>query len=84
MKKMNSHSASCPPQFAGTTVIGERGQLVIPKEVRDELKLKAGDKLVVLRHGENGPIILLPFEHMQHVMEEMTKGFASIQSALNQ
>jgi len=70
------------PQFVGTTVIGERGQLVIPKDVRDELKLKPGAKLVVLKHPDGGPIILFPMEQMQSVMEEMTKRFSVIQNAL--
>lgn len=32
----------------GTTVLGERGQVVIPKPARDIMKLKAGDVLLVL------------------------------------
>ncbi|MEO5927765.1 MAG: AbrB/MazE/SpoVT family DNA-binding domain-containing protein [Patescibacteria group bacterium] len=76
--------ADSAPQFVGTTVLGERGQLVIPKEVRDELKLEAGDKLVVFRHCDGGPIILFPADQMQKVMEEMTKRFASLKTALNQ
>src|SRR5690625_1043554 len=32
----------------GVATIGERGQIVLPKEARDTLELKAGDKLVVL------------------------------------
>ena len=46
----------------GTTVIGERGQIVIPKQARDLLELKSGDTLVVL--GDENPstkgIALLP------------------------
>lgn len=71
-----------PPQFVGTTVMGERGQLVIPKEVRDELKLKPGAKLVVLRHPGNGPIMLLPVEHVQAMMDKMTQQFNLIQSVI--
>ncbi len=37
----------------GTTRIGDRGQVVIPAEVRRALKLKAGDKLFVfVVHGK--------------------------------
>ena len=37
----------------GVATIGERGQIVLPKEARDTLELKAGDKLVVL--GDTSP-----------------------------
>lgn len=32
----------------GTTVLGARGQLVIPAEARKDLKLKPGDRLVIM------------------------------------
>lgn len=37
----------------GTAVLGERGQIVIPKEARAMLQLKAGDRVVVL--GDENP-----------------------------
>ncbi len=37
----------------GTTKIGDRGQIVIPTEIRKTLKLKAGDKLFTfVVHGK--------------------------------
>lgn len=32
----------------GTTSIGERGQVVIPSEAREELGIKSGEKFLVL------------------------------------
>lgn len=32
----------------GTVRVGERGQIVLPKETRDLFKIKPGDRLVVL------------------------------------
>ncbi|WP_312815119.1 helix-turn-helix domain-containing protein [Sedimentibacter sp.] len=37
----------------GTVTIGERGQIVLPKNARDTLKLQPGDTLVVL--GDSSP-----------------------------
>ena len=37
----------------GITVLGERGQVVIPKQARDLFRLKPGDRLVVL--GDEDP-----------------------------
>ena len=32
----------------GTVKVGERGQIIIPKEARDPFDIKAGDTLIVL------------------------------------
>lgn len=32
----------------GTVKVGERGQIIIPKEARDIFQIKAGDTLIVL------------------------------------
>ena len=56
----------------GSTVVGERGQLVIPKDIRDLANLKAGDKLMVVMH-KNGPIMLLSIDQMQGMMRQMSE-----------
>jgi AbrB family looped-hinge helix DNA binding protein len=45
-------------EFVGTTRIGEKGQLTVPKEYRDELGLERGAPVAVVRIG-NG-LILIP------------------------
>lgn len=32
----------------GIVTVGERGQIVIPKEARDQFNIKPGDKLIVI------------------------------------
>ena len=42
---------SIPPKgkhIFGTVRVGERGQIVLPKQARDIFKIKAGDRLIVL------------------------------------
>ena len=39
--------------FFGTVKVGERGQIVIPKEARDKFNIKAGDSLVVFGRDKN-------------------------------
>ena len=34
--------------------VGERGQIVIPKEARDHFNIKPGDKLLVVGHTKKG------------------------------
>jgi len=39
--------------------VDERGQMVLPKEIRDKAKLKAGDKLAVISCQANGKVCCL-------------------------
>jgi AbrB family looped-hinge helix DNA binding protein len=51
----------------GTTSLGARGQLVIPAEARKDLKLKPGDKLVVM--GKMGKALgLMKVDAMQEMI----------------
>ena len=38
-------------QFFGVVKVGERGQIVIPKQARERYQIHSGDKLVVLGEG---------------------------------
>ena len=44
--------------FYGTVKVGERGQIVIPKEARDHFKIKPGDNLLVLGDESKGIAIV--------------------------
>ena len=44
----------------GTVNVGEKGQIVIPKEARALFNIQAGDTLLVLGDDENGIIITKP------------------------
>ena len=38
----------------GIVTVGERGQIVIPKEARDQFNIKPGDKLIVIGDIKKG------------------------------
>lgn len=42
----------------GTVKVGEKGQIVIPKEARDVFNIKSGDTLLVLGDVEQGIAIV--------------------------
>lgn len=55
------------------TVVGERGQVVIPKEIRDRAGLNPGSRLMVIQHQAHDPIMLVPMEHMRDFMTQIAK-----------
>ncbi len=55
----------------GMTVLGERGQIVIPKEARRKMKLKNGDQFLVVEHL--GKIILVPQKMMKALLSILNK-----------
>ncbi|MGB9980527.1 AbrB/MazE/SpoVT family DNA-binding domain-containing protein [Methanobacterium sp.] len=45
--------------FFGSVKVGERGQIVIPKEARDRFDIKPEDSLVVFGRDKNQKLIIL-------------------------
>ncbi len=73
-EKLGNIRMAPPPEgkfLWGTVKLGNRGQIVIPKEARDKYGLQEGTRLVVL--GDETGIALVPAEkfenQLQHVME---------------
>lgn len=59
---------SVPPKgkhLFGTTTVGDRGQIVIPKKARDLFRIEAGDTLIIVGDEDRG-LAIVP----QHYMEE--------------
>ena len=44
----------------GTAKVGERGQIVIPKDARDLFGIQPGDTLLILGDEDNGIIVTRP------------------------
>ena len=45
-------------KFLGLATVGTKGQIVIPVEAREALKIKEGDKLLVLK-GQKNTLVLV-------------------------
>lgn len=68
---MKKTPAGCGPgEPFGTAILGERGQLVIPKEVRAKLKLSKGDTFMVVVNGE--AVVLIPKKLMANFIKNLT------------
>lgn len=56
--------------------VDERGQMVLPKEIRDRAKIRAGDKLALISWEKGGEICCL-FLVKAEDFAEMVKGILS-------
>lgn len=45
-------------RFAGTVKVGEKGQIVIPKEIRELFSIQPGDNLLMLADTKQGIAVL--------------------------
>ena len=64
------------PKIFGTARVGERGQIVIPKEARSFFHIESGDTLLILGNEESGLIISKPEvldQVAQQIVENMHK-----------
>ena len=54
----------------GSVLVGDRGQIVIPKEARDKFQITGGTRLIVLG-DENEGIALIPAEIFEANMKKL-------------
>ncbi len=64
-------------KLMGITSLGERGQVVIPSEIRDEMGLKKGDKLLVFAKHSHF-IGVVKFDEMSGFMKKMLSKLESM------
>jgi AbrB family looped-hinge helix DNA binding protein len=59
--------------FYGTATVGQRGQIVIPAEAREELGISPGDKILIMRHPAMKGLMMTKFDSMQEFLDLMKK-----------
>ena len=59
-----------PQQVFGTAKVGDRGQIVIPKEAREFFGIQPGDTLLILGEENKGLIISRP-ELLRDIADEI-------------
>jgi len=57
----------------GSTVVGPRGQLVIPVEARKELGIDVGAKLLVFSHFQRRGLIFVKVEAVEELLNTMSR-----------
>lgn len=72
-KKSRGHHA----HFYGTVTIGEKGQVVIPKEARDGLKLNKGDRLLVFGPHDD-MLAIVKLSQVEKITSHLSKSLKRI------
>ena len=57
-------------KFVGISKVGEKGQIVIPKEARDMFNIKSGDSIIVLCDKKRG-IALLKADAIEDISDKV-------------
>lgn len=65
----------------GTVKVGEKGQIVIPKEARQLFDIKPGDTLLVLGDEEQG-LAVVKADMMKEFAVKILKGLGSLSGQL--
>ncbi len=70
------------PKFFGSTTVGERGQVVLPIELRKKMQLQAGDKLIAWGTMGNKAVLLLKAEFLTQMLAKMEEGQNELRKVL--
>ena len=76
-----STKESCP--CYGSTTVGEKGQVVIPHEVRELMKLEKGDKLLVFGMG-NDMVAFSKISHFEKFEKHLSEKLDSIRAIIKE
>jgi len=66
--------------FYGSVTVGERGQVVIPAEARNDLNIRPGDKLLIMRHPVYDGLMVTKLEAFREFLDEFNTGFRRVES----
>lgn len=64
--------------FYGSVTIGERGQVVVPSDAREELGLKPGDKLLAFKAPMGEGVVLAKPEAFEKHLADMNQHINSM------
>lgn len=58
-------------EFYGVVTVSDKGQIAIPIDVRRDLDIKTGDRLIVIKRKDNAGVILLKTEKMDGLIKNI-------------
>jgi len=69
-------------QLLGTVTVGPKGQVVIPAEARDRMKVAPGDKLVALYVPDKDTVCFTTHKQLQTIINRMGTHIEGIRKVL--
>ena len=66
----------------GSVTVGERGQLVIPAELRKALRIKPGDQLMVFAKLDKRVVSLMPAKDFSQFLEKAAKLISKLEKKM--
>ncbi len=57
----------------GVSTVSDKGQIAIPVNIRRELGLEKGDKLLIIKRSDNGGFTFLKLDLMDKLMRQISK-----------
>lgn len=67
----------------GAATVGERGQFVIPSELRKAMNIKSGDQIMVFAKLDKKVISLMPEKDFSKFLERASKLIANLESKVS-
>jgi len=67
----------------GSVNIGERGQMVIPAELRKKLNIKSGDALMVFANLDKNIVSLMPEKDFSQFLEKAAKIISKLETKMH-
>jgi len=64
-----AHKEMCCCKIESVVSVDDRGQVVLPKEIRDQLNIKSGDKLAVINMGKGSKICCITMVKVDDLSE---------------
>lgn len=58
-------------KFYGSATVGTKGQVVIPAEAREELKLKEGDKVIIVKAPKAQGVMVLKADIFKQALGQL-------------
>lgn len=68
----------------GSTIVGSRGQIVIPIEARKELGMGMGTRLLVFRSLEGEALLLLRSDAVEQFLGQIAEGIRMSESSVGE
>ncbi|MEW6407538.1 MAG: AbrB/MazE/SpoVT family DNA-binding domain-containing protein [Patescibacteria group bacterium] len=69
---LNPKKQTQKKHFYGTATLGEKGQIVIPNDARQNMKLKKGDRLLVFGMHED-MLAIVKFAHIEKIASRLSE-----------